>query len=121
MTISNLQRRNKATCFRQKTAAPPTVLAVNCFQHPQPSKKYKSKTVRPNPSESVSPPIRKTDGHRRRSIIRALVSTHLIRTIYLVLYIFSILIRYLVIYCVTYIPIYSLVLPILLGSATICT
>src|SRR4029434_3222251 len=53
----------------QKTAAPPTVLAVNCFQHPQPSKKYKSKTVRPNPSESVSPPIRKTDGHRRRSII----------------------------------------------------
>src|SRR4029434_7645905 len=73
MTISNLQRRNQATCFRQKNASPPTVLAVNCFQHPQPSEKYKSKTVRPNPSESVSPPIRKTDGHRRRSIIRALV------------------------------------------------
>ena len=71
-TNSITQRGRGLARLRQKTTAPPTVLAVNCFQHPQPSKKYKSKTVRPNPSESVSPPIRKTDGHRRRSIIRAL-------------------------------------------------
>ena len=52
-------RRHGVARLRLKNVAPPTVLAVNCFQHPQPSEKYKSKTVRPNPFPR--PSVKRTD------------------------------------------------------------
>ena len=57
--ILSLSRGRGVARLRQKKAAPPIVLPVNCFQHPQPSEKYKSKTVRLNPFPR--PSVKRTD------------------------------------------------------------